>query len=428
VGRVVSGYYIHVEPPGVGAVELVVWLPRGVFLYGFLSWGMRSVERLGNGVVLVLDGFESPTAAVVVAVGVGSLYEEKQQRGITHLLEHMLFRVPGFDVDEAVEALGGSNNAYTQRDLLAVVLEGVSESAPGLVELAYRLYANEQYREEDLQREKDVVLSELRQAREDPSTRVGELALRALFGDSDWGDPIGGTPETVSAISLQDLLEFKRRWFMPDNTVVVLSGGFGEEAARRAAELFSKLEGRSPPRRRPTAAAGPGRIVEEREVDGVYYAKALRLSADDPAAVYALLYGAAFHLETGTKSILFHVLRTGGVAYSYYVDYDVVGDTGYLEVVVESARSLEEARRAVEEALKPREPPPYRLRFFEYVWRLEWRSAVNRAVAVAEYLAKGGRPEAAAEAFRKAAERGTAWMPPYVAGEAEATVLSENYK
>jgi hypothetical protein len=82
----------------------------------------------------------------------------------------------------------------------------------------------------------------------------------------------------------------------------------------------------------------------------------------------------------------------------------------------------------VEEALKPREPPPYRLRFFEYVWRLEWRSAVNRAVAVAEYLAKGGRPEAAAEAFRMAAERGTAWMPPYVAGEAEAAVLPENYK
>jgi hypothetical protein len=89
---------------------------------------MRSVERLGNGVVLVLDRFESPTAAVVVAAGVGSLYEERRQRGITHLLEHMLFRVPGFDVDEAVEALGGSNNAYTQRDLLAVVLEGVSDA------------------------------------------------------------------------------------------------------------------------------------------------------------------------------------------------------------------------------------------------------------------------------------------------------------
>lgn len=384
--------------------------------------------KLDNGVAVVLDRFESPTAAVVVAVGVGSLYEERHQRGITHHLEHMLFRVPGFDVDEAVESLGGSNNAYTQRDLLVLTLEAVSESAPALVELAHRLYVNGRYDEGDLLRERDVVLSELRQVREDPAARVGELGVRALFGESDWGDPVGGTPETVSSITLKDLVEFKERWFTPDNTAVVLSGGFGGDAVKRVTELFGGLEGKAPARRRPSAAPGPGRIVEEREVDGVYYAKALRLSADDPAAVYALLYGAAFHLETGTKSILFHVLRTGGVAYSYYVDYDLVGDTGYLEVVVESARSLEEARRAVEEALKPREPPPYRLRFFEYVWRLEWRSAVNRAVAVAEYLAKGGRPEAAAEAFRKAAERGTAWMPPYVAGEAEAAVLPENHK
>ena len=383
---------------------------------------------LSNGVTVVLDRFESSTAAVVVAVGVGSLYEEKERRGITHLLEHMLFRIPGFDVDEAVESLGGSNNAYTQRDLLVVTLEGLAESAPGLVELAHRLYVNVKYDEADLLRERDVVLSELRQAREDPSARVGELGLRALFGESDWGDPVGGTPETVSSITLRDLVEFKERWFTPDNTAVVLSGNFGEDAARRVTELFGKLEGRAPAKREPSAAPGLGRVVEEREVDGVYYAKALRLLVDDPAAVYALLYGAAFHLEAGTKSILFHVLRTGGVAYSYYVDYDVVGDTGYLEVVVESARSLEEARRAVEEALRPREPPPYRLKFFEYVRRVEWRSAVNRAVAIADYLAKGGRPEAAAEAFKKASERGTAWMPPYVADEAEAAVVPENYK
>jgi predicted Zn-dependent peptidase len=209
--------------------------------------------------------------------------------------------------------------------------------------------------------------------------------------------------------------------------VVVLSGGFGEEAVKCAAELFSKLEGRSPPRRRPTAAAGPRRIVEEREVDGVYYAKALRLSADDPAAVYALLYGAAFHLETGTKSILFHLLRTEGVAYSYYVDYDVVEDTAYLEVAVESARSLEEARRAVEEALKPREPPPYRLKFYDYVWRVEWRNAASRALTVADYVAKGGRPKGIEEAFRRAAEKGTAWIRPHMVDEAEAALI-KNYK
>lgn len=68
---------------------------------------MRRVLALDNGVVIVADPFASPLAAVVVAVGVGSLYEDGDKRGITHLLEHVMFRVPGFDVDEAVESLGG---------------------------------------------------------------------------------------------------------------------------------------------------------------------------------------------------------------------------------------------------------------------------------------------------------------------------------
>ncbi|MGC9050829.1 M16 family metallopeptidase, partial [Pyrobaculum sp.] len=357
----------------------------------------------------------------------GSLYEEGGKRGVTHLLEHMLFRVPGFDVDEAVERLGGGNNAYTQRDSLMVTLEGISESAAGLVELAYRLYTNERYAEEDLERERAAVLSELRQTREDPSERVGELALRALFGDSDWGAPVGGYPETVEALTLPDLLEHKRRWLTAGNTVVVLSGGVGGEAVEAARRLFSKLEGEAPARGVPTAGAGPGRVVEEREVDGVYYASALRIAVESQAEAYALLHGAAFHLEAGTKSILFNVVRNPGVAYSYYVDFDVAGDVAFLLVAVESARGLEEARKAVASALKPREPPPYRLRYFDYLWRVSWRSPLNRAMTLAEYHIKGGDVRRLEEVFRKAAERGTAWLEGAVLGEAEAAVVPEKY-
>jgi hypothetical protein len=96
-------------------------------------------------------------------------------------------------------------------------------------------------------------------------------------------------------------------------------------------------------------------------------------------------------------------------------------------VVVESARSLGEARRAVEEALKPREPPPYRLKFYDYVWRVEWRNAASRALTVADYVVKGGQPEGIEEAFRRAAERGTAWIRPHMVDEAEA-VLMKNFK
>jgi len=377
---------------------------------------------LDNGVRLVVDHFDSPLAAVVVSVGVGSLFEPRGARGVTHLLEHLSFRVPGFDVDMAVESLGGSCNAYTHRDFVAFVFEGLGDSAVGLVELAHRIYANKRYEAADFERERDVVLSELRMSREDPSERVGDLVVKALFGDSDWGAPVGGTPETVGSLSLGDVVEHKEKWFTPDNTVVVLSGGFSDEAVEKAASLFGSLEGAAPRRGDPSEGVGPGFVEEVGEVDGVYYARAVRLAVDSPPAAYALLHGAAFHLEAGTKSILFNVVRDRGVAYSFYVDFDVVGQVAYLAVVVESARSLGDARAAVAEALRPREPPGYRMRFYDYLISTTLRSPAGRALALAEYMAKGGRPEAMEEELRRAAERGTAWMPPYVVREAEAVV------
>jgi len=83
---------------------------------------------------------------------------------------------------------------------------------------------------------------------------------------------------------------------------------------------------------------------------------------------------------------------------------------------------MKNARSAVAEALKPREPPEYRMRFYDYLMYTTLRSPAGRALALAEYMAKGGRPEAMEEELRRAAERGTAWMPPYVVREAEAVV------
>jgi predicted Zn-dependent peptidase len=155
--------------------------------------------RLKNGAVLVLDRFSSPSAAVVVASAVGSLYEPVD--GISHLLEHMLLRHADFDAEAEAEALGADINAYTDMDALAIEAEGLSEAAPALVELMYRAYVGEDWAEADFLAERDAVASELRQERESPSGRVLSLALQALFS-GPWSKGTGGTPESVSAIEL----------------------------------------------------------------------------------------------------------------------------------------------------------------------------------------------------------------------------------
>ncbi|MEM1926533.1 MAG: pitrilysin family protein [Pyrobaculum sp.] len=378
------------------------------------------VKKLDNGVVLVLDKFNSPLFTVAVGVSVGSLYEEEDERGVTHLLEHMLFHVPDLDVDAAVESIGGENNAYTSRDSITIVIDALAESALQAVELAYRIYTNSKFDPQRLEREKAVVLSELRLSREDPSERVGELALKALFGDSDWGAPVGGHPSTVAKLEVRDLTRHKEKWFVPENTVLSLSGGFGEEAVRKVEDLFKKIEGPPPPRKRPTKSRGPGSIVEEREVDGLYYAYAVEYAVDTTASTYLDLGAAAFHLGDGTKSILFHLLRSRGLSYSYYVDYDVVEDTAYLLVAVESAVDLDAVKRAVEEALRPKTAPEYRKRYFKYLWSR--RTPAQRALENLEFYIKRGDPTRLDVDMWKAVENGTTKLEGRVINTAEAVI------
>ncbi|MFN7105450.1 MAG: M16 family metallopeptidase, partial [Pyrobaculum sp.] len=276
-----------------------------------------------------------------------------------------------------------------------------------------------------LEKEKAVVLSELRQSREDPAERVAELAVGALFGDSDWGASVGGTPEAIEAIELKDLLNHKERWFTPDNTIVVLSGGVDEEAVKTAVELFGRLEGVAPKKKKPTASRGPPRVVEQRDVDGVYYAYAVEIQTDRPVDTYIQLAAASFHLGDGAKSILFQLLRNRGVSYSYHVEFDVVEDTAYLLLAVESATGLREAREAVLEALRPREPPESRLTFFRYLWSR--RSASTRALEAAEFLNKGGDPARLDASMWSAIRGGTSWLAPKIKHSVEAIIALEKF-
>ncbi|MBP1449179.1 MAG: insulinase family protein, partial [Thermoproteus sp.] len=185
-------------------------------------------EKLDNGVTLLADVFPSSLAALVVGIRTGPLYEARSEKGYSHLLEHMLFNVEGFDVDAAVEGLGGESNAYTHRDVVMLTFQALAESFKGLVDAAVRVLANRRYDERRFEREKLIVLSEMRMNRESPSERIGDLGLRALFGDGDWGIPIDGLPEVISAATLRDLLEFKEKWIKPDNIIVAVAGGIGE--------------------------------------------------------------------------------------------------------------------------------------------------------------------------------------------------------
>lgn len=373
---------------------------------------------------MVVDPYPSALASVVVGIGVGSLFEPEDEAGYSHLLEHMLFYVPGLDVDKAVELLGGESNAFTHRSMVVLTFQSLAEGARGLVEIAAKIVANDEYEEARFEKEKGVVLSEIRMSEENPSERIGDLGMSSLFGDSAWGRPISGSPEVISAATLKELMEFKETWVAPDNLVVALAGGVGEDAVKKAEEEFSRLEGSAPRKAVPEMGRGPLLLKEARkEIDGVYYSYAVRVRLDD---AYFRLNAAAFHLASGTKSLLFEELRNRGLAYSYYVDFDCAGRDGFLQVVVESAHDLEAARAVVRDLLrKPWTPPPHRLKYFSYEWRKGMEAPLNRAYAYVEALMRGLDPSSIKDKMEAAVAEGLSALANAVEYDAEAYLTPE---
>jgi hypothetical protein len=137
------------------------------------------------------------------------------------------------------------------------------------------------------------------------------------------------------------------------------------------------------------------------------------------------LNAAAFHLASGTKSLLFDSLRSKGLAYSYYVDFDSAGRDGFLQVVVESASDLEAVRSVVRDLLsRAWTPPSYRLRYFAYEWNKNMEVPLNRAYAYVEVKMRGLDPFSI-DRVEKAVAEGLSALPQAVEYSAEAFILPE---
>jgi len=334
---------------------------------------------------VLVDRFEARFAAVAVVFGVGSLYEPRNLRGITHLVEHLLFRAG--DVDDVLEALGASSNAFTDRDYVLFIAESLPDSLPRIVELLGRVVTQRSFSQEDFEREREVVLSELFDDEENPSTRIARLGVRALYGDSDWGAPVGGTVDTVKSIELRDVVEFLDTWFVRGNAAVVLSGAVSDEAVEKARELLSLIPEGDPPKRVPSVG-DPSNLVERIGLDAPYYSFAVRLRVDDPYATFVRLAAAELELVEGASSKLFKAIRKPGLAYSFDVEWDVHGGEAYLQVLVDAVRDLDAVRRIVREVLNG----VIRLErrgFYRYAVAKDLASAFTRAYQSAVLVAKG---------------------------------------
>ncbi len=161
---------------------------------------------------------------------VGSMMEEKAESGLSHFLEHMVFKGTtkrtARQIAEEMDAVGGQLNAFTGRDCTCFYAKVIDENLELAVDILSDLVINATMDETELEKERGVILEEIAMDEDSPEDLVHDLLQVAQFGEQSPGQPILGPAEQIAAYTRDDLLAFRKKHYAPKETVIALAGSY----------------------------------------------------------------------------------------------------------------------------------------------------------------------------------------------------------
>src|SRR5687768_9290801 len=272
-----------------------------------------------------IEGTRATT--VLVAFDAGARTERPEENGMAHFLEHLVFKGgQKYDdyrkVNETAEEMGAVLNAYTSHDLVAFHITCRAEVAPRAIDLLTDFVGRPKIDQEELDRERGVVIQEIARAHDQPSVIAEHLIDRAAFGDHPLGRPVLGPEEHLRTFSREGILNFRRRQWVGARGGAFLVGNLDHLPENsEMAELFGRFPSISANGgSEPAPSFAPTTLVEQRESAQSHLRMSYRPSIDPRApaeraalAVYSTLLGGSM------GSRLFDEIREQrGLAYSVY--------------------------------------------------------------------------------------------------------------
>ena len=228
------------------------------------------VATLPNGLkIFLLPVKGAPVVTTMVAYKVGSSDEDKDQTGLSHYLEHLLFKgtdklKPG-DIDRMTQRNGGRNNAYTSEDMTVYHFDFAADRwKQGLEVEADRMRATRIDEKHEFQQEKGAVIAELKGGEDQPWDLEYKAILPLLYPkDAPYSHPVIGEEKHVGAATAEIILRHYNKWYHPNNASVVIAGGFDP---KEALELVTKLFGKIPKADLPERKPAPKPSVREKQI------------------------------------------------------------------------------------------------------------------------------------------------------------------
>lgn len=314
--------------------------------------------RLGNGIRVVTAALPRvQSVAVGVWVGVGGRYESAKFSGISHFIEHLLFkgteRRKARDISRAIEGRGGICNAFTQEESTCYYARIAYDHAWKTFDILSDMYLHPRFDQADIDRERGVIAEEIMMYRDQPEHVVQEMLIENLWRDHELGRPLIGSPETLKNISREQIIAFKRKKYVPESTVLTFTGKVNhDECVKKAAQQVGHVRPARAPSYRLVNAAVPQRnmALKGREIEQTHMALGFRIFGRHDKRRYALK---ALNVILGENmsSRLFQTIREkNGLAYSISSGMQLFAETGAL--VINAGLDKNRREKAVELVLR----------------------------------------------------------------------------
>jgi len=199
---------------------------------------------LNNGLRLITASLpQTEAVAVLVLFKVGSRYENKDTSGVSHFIEHMMFkgtkkRPSTLAISKDLDSVGAEYNAFTSRDHTGYYIKVEREKIELALDILSDMLFNSKFEEKEIEREKSVICEEIRMYEDNPIMSIEDLFEQTLFGDHPLGWKISGTVEKVKSFNRKIMVEYKDKYYQPNNIVLGLAGRFGQRESNLVKKYF----------------------------------------------------------------------------------------------------------------------------------------------------------------------------------------------
>ncbi|MDM0626216.1 M16 family metallopeptidase [Clostridium perfringens] len=314
---------------------------------------------LPNGLKVITIKKDTRLASINIGVNIGSLYEDEKELGMSHFVEHMLFKGTknrsNEQLNRELEFLGGDYNAYTDYISTVYSITCLDEEFEKGIELLSDMVLNSSFDEKEMKKEKGVVLSEIKSDKDDIEDLSISRTHEYAFDKSALRNSIAGTEEHVKGFKRKQVYDFYKKYYTPDNCVIVTVSAFSHEQMQKIiTDLFGKWEGKSHKK---------AKIIKEENKDIVKTTYKSQIEQGTVTYLYAFkevcekdklpLKILSYKLAESSNSILFRELREErGLAYDVYSQMDLDENVNTMNIFTSvREESIDEVIEVIDKAI-----------------------------------------------------------------------------